>query len=143
MATRLAGTALERGQVLPGAAVREAGSGRELPIRELRGRKALVLCLLHEDCEACERFWARLSGASSDVAAADGRMVRMAEDGPSLRRFLGPDGSVPTVLITDRYAAGWESYPAPGHAFPPVEEIVSTLWHLATMCPECGVPTWE
>lgn len=143
MGARLAGTTLERGRVIPGASLREARSGRELPVLGLRGRKALVLCVLHQGCDACERFGEALAEAEGDIAAADGRVLLLSPDARAVKRLLGPDGVIPTVIVTDRYAAGWEAYPAPDHDFPPVTEVVATLWHLATMCPECGVSTWE
>ena len=56
--------------------------------------------------------------------------------------YLGPGGAPPVVLVLDRYAAAWASYPAPGHRFPEPGEVVATLGHLAGMCPECGAATW-
>jgi hypothetical protein len=60
-------------------------------------------------------------------------------------RWLGVEPELPVVLVVDRDGAAWRSYPATGHRFPDPEEVTATLWHLATMCPECGVPTpgWE
>jgi hypothetical protein len=58
------------------------------------------------------------------------------------RRFLGPAAKIPLVLIVDRYGAAWRSFPSRDHAFPPPQEIVDTLRHLAFQCPECGAPAW-
>lgn len=142
MGERLSGTVLERGQVLPGTSIRDADAGGDLRILDLRGRRALVLCFLHEDCPPCARFMESLGAAASDIAAAGARVIRLVPGDPTVRRHLGERGELPTVVITDRDAAAWEAYPASGHDFPPVTEVTETLWHLATMCPECGVATW-
>ncbi|HEX6207733.1 MAG TPA: hypothetical protein VF058_05170 [Actinomycetota bacterium] len=154
--TTLPGTTLARGEVLPGTPLIDAATGGEVRVWDFRGRTALVLCFLHLACEACERFAAGLAEAESEIRltgacafavlrepAPSALPVFVDGDGDASRRFLGPEGALPTILVADRYAAAWESYPVLGHDFPPASEIVGDLWHLATMCEECGIMAWE
>jgi hypothetical protein len=87
------------------------------------------------------RYARRLvEGAADDVATADGRIEVIRDPGSEARRrFLGEEDP-PVLVVVDRYGAAWRSYPAPFHDFPEPPEVAATLWHLATMCPECGVP---
>jgi hypothetical protein len=138
MSDRLPGTALIEGKVVPGLALTDSGTGRELSLWSLRQRSAAVVLFLHHDCERCAAFEAALRGHTDEIEDADGRIV-VTHDAPE--RFLG-SAEPPVILVVDRYAAAWRSFPAPGHAFPDPADVVATLWHLATMCPECGVSTW-
>jgi hypothetical protein len=139
----LAGTVLERGRIVPGAALRDALTGREVGAWSLRGRSALVIGFVHPGCERCATFMGELEDREEDIRMAGGRLLAV-DDGPTAR-WLGVDPELPVVLVVDRDGAAWRSYPATGHRFPDPEEVTATLWHLATMCPECGVPTpgWE
>jgi hypothetical protein len=126
------------GSVVPGAALTDAGTGRELSLWSLRQRSAAAVLFLHPECERCAAFEGALRRHHDDIEEADGRIV-VTHDAPE--RFLGV-AEPPVILVVDRYAAAWRSLPAPGHAFPDPADVVATLWHLATMCPECGVSTW-
>jgi hypothetical protein len=138
MSERLPGTALEADRVVPGMPLTEASTGEARSLWSLRQRFAAIVLFLHADCQRCAVFEQELRGLGTDVERADGRIV-VTHDTPA--RFLG-DGQPPVAVVLDRYGAAFRSYPAPGHAFPPASEVVETLWHLATMCPECGVSTW-
>lgn len=153
--TTLAGTRLARGDVLPGTALRDPASGDEVRAWDFRGKTALVLCFLHAGCEACASFARdladegdelRLTGARAYVvlpnAASSVLPVLVDPEGEATRRFLGPEGEPPTIVVTDRYAAAWDSYAILEHDFPPASEVVGDLWHLATMCEECGIIAW-
>lgn len=153
--TALPGTALTRGDVLPGTALTDPASGDEIRVWDFRGRAALVLCFLHAACDACATFARELDAAQPEMALTDARAFAIFPQGspsalPALvdpegeatRRILGAEGELPTLVVTDRYAAAWESYPILGHDFPPIAEVVGDLWHLATMCEECGVMAW-
>ncbi|HEX6262412.1 MAG TPA: hypothetical protein VF097_06150 [Actinomycetota bacterium] len=152
----MAGTTLVRGDVLPGTPLIDAATGAEVRIWDFRGRTALVLCFLHPACEACERFAAGLAEMESEFRLTGARAFAVLREpspsalpvlvdghGEASRRLLGPEGELPTIVVTDRYAAAWESYPVLGHDFPPVSEIVGDLWHLATICEECGIVAWQ
>lgn len=150
--TTLPGTLLTRGDVLPGTALFDPTTGEEVRAWDFRGKRALVLSFLHRGCDACARFARELAGAESEIRLAGARCfavlpgrspsalpVLVDREGRATQRFLGLEGMLPTIVVTDRYAAGWESYPVLGHDFPPVAEVVGDLWHLATMCEECGI----
>jgi hypothetical protein len=143
VAEALAGTVLERGRIVPGAALRDARTGREVGAWSLRGRSALVIAFVHAGCERCASFVGELEDREEEIRTAGGRLL--AVDDGSRAMWLGADPELPVVLVVDRDGAAWRSYPAAGHLFPDPEEVTATLWHLATMCPECGVPTpgWE
>lgn len=153
--TTLAGTAIARGDVLPGTPLLDPSRGDEVRAWDFRGKAALVLCFLHPGCEACEAFGSDLAEEEREVRLTGARAfavlsevapsalpVLVDRDGRAAARFLGPGAELPTILVTDRYAAAWGSYPAPGHDVPPVSEVVGDLWHLATMCEECGIMAW-
>jgi hypothetical protein len=137
MAEALPGTVLEEGTVVPGSALRDLETGREVLPWSFRHRTAAVLCFLHRDCDRCRVYLGSLRAVSEDIHEAGARVVAVEGDAP---RFLA-DGP-PLVLVVDRYGAAWRAYPAPGHHFPEPPDVVATVWHLAMMCPECGVSTW-
>jgi hypothetical protein len=137
MAETLPGTVVQAGAVVPGAALHDLESGREVRPWSFRHRAAVVLCFLHRDCETCRSYLASLRDEEDDVTQAGARLVAVDGDAPT---FLH-DGP-PVILVVDRYGGAWRSYPAPDHQFPAPSELVATVWHLATMCPECGVSTW-
>ena len=143
MSEVLAGTALEAGKVVPGAPVELEPGGDTVRLWDFRQRAAVVLAWLHPGCDRCDEFERRLRDeAGADVHTAGGRLVFVRDGGSTgRRRFLG-HAEPPVVVVIDRYGAAWRSYPAPGHEFPDPSEVGATLWHLATMCPECGVSTW-
>lgn len=159
MGDRLAGTLLEADQVVPGVPMTDAATGRPVRAWDFRHRRALVLAFLHADCAACEAYGRDLAAVREDLsgAGAEARAVLPAgtsgdgegalpalidETGRAVRRFLEAPEAVPLVLLIDRFGAAWRSYPSPGHDFPSTDEVVASLWHVATMCPECGVSTW-
>jgi hypothetical protein len=135
----LPGTVLERGRVVPGALLTDVRTGDRVSAWSLRGRRAVVIAFVHAGCSKCEAFLAELEGHTEEMAAAGGQLL-VVGDG-SVTRWLGEGAELPLVLVVDRDGAAWRSYPAAGHAFPDPAEVTATLWHLATMCPECGVPT--
>lgn len=151
-ATRLPGTALDEGQLLPDVTLQEADSGRPWRPGQLRQHAALVLAFVHADCEPCTRFLETLAERDGDLRWAETQARAVAPepaeaplpllvdaDGRARERMLGADGEVPTVLVADRYSAAAASYPAAGHAFPDPDEVVATVRHLAILCPECSV----
>ena len=140
----LPGTVLESGRVVPGVALVERRSGSPVKLWDHRQRASLVVSFLHAACDACERFQVALEDeAGPDLATARARAIAVRGDGSAgAARFVGPDGS-PLVLVIDRYGAAWRSYPAPGHDFPDPREVAATIWHLSTMCPECGDTAWN
>jgi hypothetical protein len=137
MADTLPGTVVEAGAVVPGTALRDLETGREIRPWSFRHRTAVVLCFLHGECRRCRDFLDSLRAEEEEVAGAGARVVAVDGDAP---RFLQDEP--PVILVVDRYAAACRSYPAPDHEFPEPSEVVATAWHLATMCPECGVSTW-
>ena len=141
MTEALPGTVLERGRVVPGAPLTDVRTGDEVSAWSLRGLRAMVIAFVHAGCSKCEAFVTELEGHTEDMEAAGGRLLVV--DG-SVPRWLG-EAELPLVLVVDRDGAAWRSYPAAGHDFPEPAEVTATLWHLAMMCPECGVPTpgWE
>lgn len=144
MSERLPGTVLDAGRVVPGTALRLEPGGGTLSLWDFRHRTAVVLCVLHPDCQPCDRFEAALRDrAGEDVATAGARIVGVRDPGSEGRRRLLGGSVPPVVIVVDRYGAAWQSYPAEGHHFPEPTEVAATVWHLATMCPECGVSTWD
>jgi hypothetical protein len=143
MASLLPGTSLEPGRVVPGVELEDRG-GPSVRVWDHRQRSALALSFLHADCAACDAFQRRLEAeAASELDVTRSRAVAVRNDGsPALSRFLG-EAEPPVLVIVDRYGAAWRSYPASGHDFPEPSEVAATLWHLATMCPECGDTAWN
>ena len=144
MTNLLPGTVLEAGRVVPGIALEERRSGSPVRLWDHRQRWSLVVSFLHADCDACDRFQASLEEeAGPDLATARARAIAVRGDGSDApARFVG-SGGPPLVLVIDRYGAAWRSYPAQGHDFPDPADVAGTLWHLATMCPECGDTAWN
>lgn len=155
-AVPLPGTALTRGTIVPGVAFDDLARDREVRAWDFRGRTPLVLAFLHPACDPCAAYARDLAAAGPQIEEAGGRVFAVLpeassmaipelvdREGRGVRGMLGPSGEVPTLVVTDRYAAAWESYPSVGHDFPPAGEIVDTVWHLATMCEECGIIAWE
>lgn len=151
--TTLRGTTLTRGEVVPGTPLVDATSGKQVRAWDFRGRTALVLCFLHARCRACEIFAHELAAEEEEirltaartfavlpVPGRSGLPVLVDVEGRAAERFL--EGDLPAIVMTDRYAAAWETYPVLEHAFPPVSEVVRDLWHLATTCEECGIIAW-
>ena len=139
----LPGTVLTPGRVVPGAELVEASTGRAFNPWTYRQRASLVLAFVHSSCEDCAAFVRRLeTDAGDDIRLAGGRVVAVLADAGGADRFIDPS-EAPVLVVLDRYAAAWSSYPAQRHAFPSPSEVSATLWHLATMCPECGVSTWD
>ncbi len=142
-AALLAGTRLAPGNLVPGSELVEASTGRPVRPWAYRHRAPLVLVFVHDDCETCDAFVGALEERSGeDIRTAGGRVVAVGADTDGAARFVDPEDA-PVVVILDRYAAAWSSYPSAGHEFPEPAEVAATLWHLATMCPECGVSTWD
>lgn len=136
----LPGTTLDRGRVVPGAPLRNLATGDDVSAWSFRGRTALVLCFLHEGCDACSSFLRSLDSIEEDLRVAQAKVLAVSPDARATERFLG-SAELPLVVIVDRDGAAWTSYPAPQHDFPDPKELAATAWHLATMCPECGVAT--
>ncbi|MEX0658107.1 MAG: hypothetical protein WD080_03145 [Egibacteraceae bacterium] len=145
--TPLAGTTLAAGQMLPDVVFTDARTGRRWRPSQLRQRAAQVLCFLHDDCRPCDGVLARLDEREADLRWSDAevRAVRASPtDGPFpvlldpegrvCRRLLGPDGRRPTLIVTDRYTAVADAYPAPEHAFPEVDTVLRSLRLLACDC---------
>jgi hypothetical protein len=141
VADALPGTVLEPGRVVPGAPLADARTGHDVSAWSLRGRGSMVIAFVHAGCPRCANYIGRLERREPDLQTADGQLL-VVEDG-SLSPWLGEEGQLPLVLVVDRDGAAWRSYPASLHDFPEPAEVVATVWHLATMCPECGVPTAE
>jgi hypothetical protein len=143
MAKPLAGTSLERGRVVPGVELEDHG-GAPIRVWDHRQRSALIISFLHAECEVCDAYQRRLEEeVAPDLATTRSRALAVRNDGsPAVRRFLG-EAEPPVLVIVDRYGAAWTSYPAAGHHFPEPSELAATLWHLATMCPECGDTAWR
>ncbi|HEX5948914.1 MAG TPA: hypothetical protein VFZ45_05050, partial [Actinomycetota bacterium] len=106
-------------------------------------------------CERCAGFARELADLKDDLHEVDARAIVVLnepedldlpvwvdEPGRARQRFLAPDAELPVILIVDRYAAAWGSFPSRAHAFPAPAEVVATLRHLAFQCPECGVSEW-
>ena len=139
----LPGTRLEAGTVVPGTELADAITGAPVTPWAHRQRAAQVLVFAHRSCDACRSFLRRLEDeAGDDIRTAGGRVAAVADDAAGAEHFIDPE-QAPVVVVLDRYAAAWSSYPSEGHDFPPPSEVAATLWHLATMCPECGVSTWD
>ena len=139
----LPGTKLEAGNVVPGTELTDAVTGSPVTPWAHRQRAAQVLIFVHPSCRACASFLSRLEEeAGDDIRTTGGRLAAVAADAGGADRFVDPEDA-PVVIVLDRYAAAWSSYPAHGHDFPAPSEVAATLWHLATMCPECGVSTWD
>jgi hypothetical protein len=130
-------------------------SGAEVSMRDFRQRFALAVCFLHDGCKSCASYAGRLAEVEGDLGEVDARAIAVLSEPGVLaltvwidrrararQRFLGPAAELPVILIVDRYGAALRSFPSPGHAFPPPDEVVATLRHLAFQCPECGVPEW-
>jgi hypothetical protein len=150
----LPGTALEKDRVVPGTRMTDA-SGAEVSMRDFRQRFALAVCFLHDGCESCASYAGKLAEVEGDLGEVDARAIAVLSEPGILalavwidgrararQRFLGPAAELPVILVVDRYGAALRSFPSPGHAFPPPDEVVATLRHLAFQCPECGVPEW-
>jgi hypothetical protein len=151
----LAGTELELDRVVPGTPMTAASSGAQVSLWDFRQRVAVAVCFLHERCEPCaafawdlaplERELRDLDAVALAITAEVGDLalpIWVDEDARARERFLGRKGELPIVLIVDRYGAAQRSFPSRDHAFPPQEEIVATVRHLAMQCPECGVSEW-
>ena len=151
----LEGTDLEIGQVVPAAPMVDAGSGAPVSPWDLRQRFAAALCFLHAGCRACALFARRLRVFASELRDLNALAIAVVpeeidleppvwvdREGRARERLLSPSAEVPAVLIVDRYGAAAGSFPSRGHSFPPAEEVVATLRHLAMECPECGVSEW-
>ena len=151
----LEGTNLEIDRVVPGTPMISESSGARVSLWDLRQRVASAVCFLHEQCEPCAAFARKLAASESELRGADAIALAVVSEAADLElpmwidegahardSFLGPKAELPLVLIVDRYGAAARSFPSRGHAFPPTEEIVATLWHLAMQCPECGVSEW-
>ena len=139
----LPGTLLAPGRVVPGAELVEAATGRSFNPWTFRQRASLILAFVHPSCEDCDAFVRRLeTDAGDDIEVAGGRVVAVRADAGGAGRFVDVS-EAPVVVVLDRYAAAWSSYPAKGHEFPSAAEVAASLWHLATMCPECGVSSWD
>lgn len=151
----LEGTNLENERVVPGTPMISESSGASVSLWDLRQRVASAVCFLHERCEPCAAFARKLAASESELRGADAIAFAVVseaadlelpmwidEDAQARGSFLGPRAELPLVLVVDRYGAAARSFPCGGHAFPPSEEIVATLWHLAMQCPECGVSEW-
>ena len=151
----LEGTTLEIGQVVPAASMVDAASGADVSLRDLRQRFAAAVCFLHSGCRPCLLYARRLRGFASELHEYDSLGVIVVpeavdlespvwvdRDGRARARLLSPEVPLPAVLIVDRYGAAAGSFPSRGHSFPPPEEVVATLRHLAMECPECGVSEW-
>lgn len=146
----LPGTSLDRDRVVPAAALRDA-NGDEVRPTVFRQHRPLVLAFLHDECAACAQFAADAAARQRDFAAigAEIRAVLATDadsplpawidrDGRGRETMLGEQGTVPTIVLLDRYAAAQASYPAGDHGFPTVDELVSELDWLAVQCPECS-----
>ncbi len=151
----LAGTELEVDRVVPGVPMIAASSGDRVSLWDLRQRVAVAVCFLHVRCEACGAFARKLRLFERELREVDARALAVVaeatglgvpvwvdEDARARERLLGGKTELPVILILDRYGAAQQSFPSPGHEFPPPEEIVATLRHLAMQCPECGVSEW-
>jgi hypothetical protein len=151
----LAGTELEMGRVVPGTTMTAASSGAQVSLWDLRQRVAVAVCFLHERCEPCAAFARELAPFERELRELDAIALAVMAEGGDLalpvwvdeeararERFLGRRGELPMVLIVDRYGAARGSFPSRDHAFPPLEEVVATVRHLAMQCPECGVSEW-
>jgi hypothetical protein len=151
----LEGTDLEIGQVVPSAPMVDAASGAPVSLWDLRQNFAAAVCFLHSGCRACLLFAQNLRVFAGELLDLDAIAVAVVPKGIDLEppvwvdreglardRLLSPDAPLPTVLIVDRYGAAAGSFPSRGHSFPPPEEVVATLRHLAMECPECGVSEW-
>jgi len=151
----LEGTNLEIERVVPGTPMISESSGAPVSLWNLRQRVASAVCFLHERCDSCAAFARKLAASESELRGADAIAIAVVseaadlqlpvwidEDAHARESFLGPKAELPLVLVVDRYGAAARSFPPRGHAFPPPEEIVATLWHIAMQCPECGVSEW-
>lgn len=147
MTRTLSGTALVHDEIVPRESFTEMPGGARRTLTDFRQRNALVVCFLHDDCEPCLKWARALSDVRRDIELADARVRVVARsDGQwpfpvfvdrDLRgstRLLG-GGDYPVIVLLDRYAAAWESWPARDHAFPAPEEVVGTL--VKIMCSEC------
>jgi hypothetical protein len=155
MTATLRGTKLETDRVVPGTPLVLASSGARVSLWELRQRFAAAVCFLHERCEPCADFARKLARSERELREADAIALAVVseaadlelpvwidEDARARESFLDRNTELPLVLIVDRYGAAARSFPSRGHAFPPPEAIVATLWHIAMQCPECGVSEW-
>jgi hypothetical protein len=151
----LAGTELEMDQVVPGTPMTAASSGAQVSLWDYRQRVAVAVCFLHERCEPCAAFARDLARLERELGEANAVALAVTahlgdlalptwvdEDSRARESFLGREDDLPMVLIVDRYGAAQRSFPSRDHAFPPREEIVATVRHLAMQCPECGVSEW-
>lgn len=151
-AARLPGTTLMEGERLPDVALAEAHGGAPWRPSQLRQRSALVLCFVHPQCPACERFMTGIAEPGDGLSEFDAQVravmteaapsalpVVLDRDGRARRRMLGAGGELPCVIVADRYSTAVEAYPAAGHDFPAATEVFATLHHLAILCPECSV----
>lgn len=151
---QLAGTTLERGASIPAFRLLEAASDREFAPWDLKGRRALVLAFLHAECAECAAFAEEVAAREDQFRVADASVYAVAPqalaalptlldaDGEVARAYLGEDGAVPTVVLADRYGAGWAAYSGFGHDLPTVGELAATAWHMALSCADCAVPVW-
>jgi hypothetical protein len=137
---QLSGTALASGQLLPDVAFIDAQTGKQWRAGQLRQRSALVLCFMHADCEPCQDLLARLADREEDIRWADAQVrvvlpvpaaspfpVLVDQHGKAQSRMLGHNGQIPTLVVANRYTAVVEAYPAAGHDFPDLEQIIATL----------------
>jgi hypothetical protein len=151
----LPGTAIEKDRVVPGTPMTVASSGAEVSMWDLRQWFSVAVCFLHDRCDACAGYARKLADLERDLREVDARAIVVLSDsgvlplpvwvdgrGRARQRFLGPAAELPVILIVDRYGAAMTSFPSRDHAFPPPEEVLATLRHLAFQCPECGVPEW-
>ena len=151
----LPGTELQMGKVVPGTPMIDAASGARASLWDLRQRFSSAVCFLHVGCKPCALYARKLRVLAGELRELDAVAVIVVpeaadieppvwidRDGRARERFVGPETGVPLILIVDRYGAAAGAFPSQDHAFPPPEEVVATLRHLAMQCPECGVSEW-
>jgi hypothetical protein len=151
----LAGTILREGDVVPSVRFVDGATGGGTDLARYRQRASVVLAFLHAGCTACRAYAGAIAAAGADLewAGAVARAVVPTDEelslpvlvdasGAATSTLLDGEGGPPFVLVLDRYGAATAAYGASDHRFPPVEEIVATLTHLAIQCPECGVSHW-
>lgn len=118
-----------------------------------RGRRNLVLALVHRDCPPCRRLLERLAGRRQEFSDQQAEALAIFDADPGqlpspLPARWDDSGCLagfgrPAVLVADRFGAIFLDAPAPDHNFPSPDELLKTLAFVESQCPECGAPEWE
>jgi hypothetical protein len=155
-------------QIIPPLTLRTP-QDRSVSAWDFKQKQNLVIAFLDSDCRLCEAFAENLVRHAADLHEKDAVALLIFEERPpaslsdflppeiiagtdvdahGLQRFLGAQSRTGQALtqralfVTDRYGEISAQWILPGHDFPGIEAILSSLNSVQIACEECGVPHW-